>query len=244
MKVIICENEPSQRKFLQNEIIKYSTFHESSIELVLSTSDPNDVLSFISNNRADCYFLDIELESEINGIELAYKVRQCDPFANIIFVTTSADKLKLTFTYKLAALDFIVKEHYEILSSQVKEALQAAFEKYKQLGDVDKSKFFQIKVGERLININLDDIYYFETAVQSHKLSLHEKNGYYEFYGKLKDLENLDERFFRCHKSFIVNLQHIKEVDKNHRILKMKDNTRCNLSFRMMKELQTRLANL
>ncbi|SDZ68253.1 two-component system, AgrA family, response regulator AgrA [Evansella caseinilytica] len=245
MKVIICENEVQQRKFLQSVIFNYAMFSEPSIEVVLSASQPEEVLAYLQDHRADCYFLDIELGSSISGMDLASIIREQDPLANIIFITMHADKLKLTFKYKLAALDFIVKDvEPEKLTQQVKEALQASFAKYQQLGNSYRSKFFQIKIGERIKNINLDDIYYLETSAQVHKIGLHEKNGCYEFYGKLKELENLDERFYRCHKSYIVNLQHVKYIDKKNRKLTMANDEVCYVSTRMIKELQSKIAKL
>ncbi|WP_019395597.1 LytR/AlgR family response regulator transcription factor [Priestia filamentosa] len=241
MKVIICEDEQNQRQFLQSIIMKYAMFHEPSIEVVLSASCPEEVLTYISNYNGDCYLLDIEFDSSLNGMDLASEIRKQDPFATIIFITTHADKLKLTFTYKLAALDFIVKDEQRNLEERIKEALQAAFEKYQQIGEEDKGRFFQIKIGERIKNINLDDIYYFDTSSQAHKINLHEKNGYYEFYGKLKELENLDERFYRCHKSYIINLQHVKDIDKKKYTVLMTNNSKCHVSFRAMRELQSRM---
>ncbi|RAZ67295.1 LytR/AlgR family response regulator transcription factor [Planococcus maitriensis] len=244
MKVIICEDEQNQRHFLQTTIMNYAAFYETSIEIVLSASQPEEVVTYLSNHRADCYFLDIEFGTTMNGIDLASHIRQQDPLATIIFITTHADKLKLTFTYKLAALDFIIKDVPGELTEQVRNALKAAFAKYRQLGQTDATKYFQVHIGERIKNIKLDDIYYLETSPQPHKIELHEKNGYYEFYGKMKDFEKLGEDFFRCHKSYIVNLRHVKDINKKERTLTIANDAVCPVSFRMMRELQIRIAKL
>lgn len=241
VKVIICEDNNRQRQFLHSQITNYATFHEPSIEIVLSASDPEEVLTYTTKHRADCYFLDIELNNELDGLDLATEIRKRDPLASIIFVTTYADKLKLTFTYKVAALDFIVKDEPKKLSKQVIAALKAAFAKYKQLGSTTEDHIFQIKIGERIKNILLEDIYFFETATQIHKVELHEKHGYYEFYSKLKELENLDDRFYRCHKSFIINLQHVQEINIKKRTVKMPDNSIIPVSYRAMGELQKKI---
>lgn len=176
-------------------------------------------------------------------MDLASKIREHDPFADIIFFSMHADKLKLTFKYKLAALDFIVKEHVQ-LSEQVIEALQASFLKYQQLGNKDGTKFIQIKIGERIQNIPYDEIYYFETSHQEHKIILHAVNGLYEFYGKLKEFENIDKRFFRCHKSFLINLQYVQNINKEQRKITMTNNKVCCVSFRKMKDLQAKIVSV
>lgn len=244
MRVIICEDDIRQKQFLHNEIMNYASFHEPSIDVVLCTSSPDEVFTYLENKKADCYFLDIELNHPLSGMEVAMEIRKMDPLATIIFITSHADQLKLTFTYKLAALDFIVKESPDQIASQVREALQAAFNKYKQLGEIDQSAMVQIAIGERIKNIAMRDIYYIESSSIPHKLALHERNGYYEFYGKLVDFENMDPSFFRCHKSYLINLRHVKDVNKKERIANMANGAKCIISFRQLRELQRRLMDL
>lgn len=241
MKVIICEDELEQRQQLLSTIVNYAVFIEPSIEVVLSASGPAEVLTYLSDHQADCFFLDIELNASMNGIDLAAEIRKKDPLANIIFVTTHAEKLKLTFMYKLAALDFIIKDEYDGFTEKVKESLQVAFNKYVQIGQIQETDFFQIKVGEKIKNIPYSNIYYFETSAQSHKIELHEKNGRYEFYGRIKEIEGIQGPFFRCHKSYIINLQHVVEVDKRSKLLTMSNGALCPVSFRLIKELLAKI---
>ncbi|WP_153732825.1 LytR/AlgR family response regulator transcription factor [Sporosarcina obsidiansis] len=241
MRVVICEDNLVQKEFIYKEIMNYASFHEPSIEVVLCTSTPDEVVTYLDHYQADCYFLDIELDHQLDGMELAVEIRRRDPVAHIIFITTHADRLKLTFTYKLAALDFIVKDTPEQIASQVIEVLQVAFEKYTQLGEANSSEVIQIKIGERIKNIHLQDIYYLETSTVPHKITLYEKNGFYEFYGRLKDFEAISTSFYRCHKSFLINLRHVREVDKKKRIVMMPNGAKCDISFRAFRELQSRL---
>ncbi|NLY80129.1 MAG: response regulator transcription factor [Lysinibacillus sp.] len=242
MNVVICQGNLEQRHFIQSQIVTYATFHEPSIEIVLSAGRAEEVLSFIENNRADCYFLGMELDNDkLMGLKLAAEIRKTDPFAHIIFITQHADQLELTFTYKIAALDYIVKNNPTLLSMQIIDALKVAFERYKQIGQTEDEQFFQIKIGEKIKNILLDDIYYFETSHIIHKIKLHEKNGCHEYYGKLKDIDTLDERFFRCHKSYVVNIHHIKEINKKERTLLMTNGATCPVSHRSLRLIQKKL---
>ena len=60
-----------------------------------------------------------------------------------------------------------------------------------------------------------------------------------EFYGKMKDLEGkLDQRFYRCHRSFIVNTTNIKSVDIQNRIVHMVNGEECLISSRLLKGLK------
>ena len=54
----------------------------------------------------------------------------------------------------------------------------------------------------------------------------------------MKEVENsLDERFIRCHNSFIVNKDKIKEIDKKNRIAYMINGEECLISTRGIKSL-------
>lgn len=242
MNVVICQSNLEQRQFIHSQILKYTTFHEPSIEIVLLAERSEEVLTFTENDRADCYFIDIELENDkLKGLELAAEIRKKDPFTNIIFISQHADQLELTFTYKIAALDFIVNSDPSLLSKQVIDALKVAFDRYKQIGQIEEEQFLQIKIGEKIKNIVLDHIYYFETSHVIHKIKLHEKNGIHEYYGKLKNIEEIDERFFRCHKSYVVNIQHVKEINKKERTLTMSNGANCPISHRSLRLLQKKL---
>lgn len=241
MRIIICEDDIYQRLFIQNEIIKYASFHLPSVEVVLAASKAEEVLNYIEHYSVDCYFLDINLEGSMNGLELAGHIREKDPIANIIFITSLADKLKLTFKYKIAALDYICKTNQSELSHSIIEVLNTAYKRYLSLGQNDSSNVIQIKIGESIKNIKYDDIYYFETASTAHKIRLHTKNGVYEFYGKLKELENIDSRFCRSHNSYLINIEHLKEFNPKSGKLLMNNGHDCLVSYRYSKNIKRNL---
>lgn len=241
MKIAICEDDIFHRELLLKSVRNYALFHEPSIEVVLCSDKPNELIQHLDSTEIDCYLLDIELSDRINGFDLAMKIREKNPLAHIIFVTTHADRLALTFTYKLAALDFIVKSSPEQMTTCVIDALQVASKKYKQLGQLDTSKWFQIKVGEKIKNIDLQNIYLIEPSIQPHKLVLHEKNGCYVFYGTLKGLNDLGENFFRCHKSCYINLKQVVEINLKERYVMLVNGRKCPVSFRLIRELQKKI---
>ncbi|MBX8942730.1 LytTR family DNA-binding domain-containing protein [Lysinibacillus sp. OL1_EC] len=239
MRVIICEDDYSQRQFIQNEIKTYASFHLPSIEIALIASNAEDVVNYTSHTQGDCYFLDIELEGDMNGLELARLIREKNPLANIIFITAFANKLKLTFKYKIAAMDYIVKSiDKAILSKNITEALDTAYKRYLSLGKTQTANIIQIKIGDSIKNIKFEDIYYFETASVAHKIKLHTKNGIYEFYGKLKELEKLDSRFCRCHNSYLINIEYVKEFTPKSGSLLMNNGHECLVSYRYSKNIK------
>lgn len=219
-------------------------FHNPSVEIVLETANPDEVLAYVTTHPVDCYFLDIDLSHELTGIDVAYEIRKDNPLASNVFVTTDAEQWRLVFKYQLEALDYIVKDTQEKMAMQLQKVIRAAFEKYQKLGQQEQANVYQLKVDKRIINIPYADIYFFTTSSQVHKIELYAKNHYYEFYGSMQELEKIDERFYRCHTSYIINLQHVVEINAKERTVTMADESICKVSFRAMRTLRKKLETL
>lgn len=243
MKVVICEDNIQQQKMIYTKLRNYAMINHPSIDFVLVASNAEEVLNFLETNSADCYFLDIDLGTGSNGLQLATEIRKKDLLANIIFVTDYSETLKLTFKYKIAALDYIIKQTAEDFTNQLIGAFESSIQRYKQLGQTNKTDFFQVKIGEIIKNIPYENIYYFETSSNVHRLILSEKHGKYEFYGKMKDIEHIHQSFFRCHKSFVINLQYVTQIDKKNKHIELINGVKCPISIRALRNIQDKLNN-
>ncbi|HHC9935878.1 TPA: response regulator transcription factor [Staphylococcus aureus] len=209
MKIFICEDDPKQRENMVTIIKNYIMIEEKPMEIALATDNPYEVLEQAKNmNDIGCYFLDIQLSTDINGIKLGSEIRKHDPVGNIIFVTSHSELTYLTFVYKVAAMDFIFKD--------------------------DPA---ELKRGSNSVYVQYDDIMFFESSTKSHRLIAHLDNRQIEFYGNLKELSQLDDRFFRCHNSFVVNRHNIESIDSKERIVYFKNKEHCYASVRNVKKI-------
>lgn len=238
MKIIICEDNEIQLSYIQRVIENYAMMEHNGIEVVLATSNPDDIVQFIKTEQADCYFLDIDLNHEITGIILGDMIRKQDPICNIIFITTHAEMTFLTFMYKIAALDFIIKDQSEQMQHKILDTLKVAHQKYKQVGQQQVSSKIQIKTNGQVRNVDIAAIYFLEASPILHKVILHLENEYIEFYGRLKDFEQIHEQLYRCHRAYIVNRSHIERIDYKERIIYLKNGETCFASARLIKGLK------
>ncbi|MBU5486696.1 LytTR family DNA-binding domain-containing protein [Clostridium sp. MSJ-8] len=238
LKAFICEDNKKQREKLSKIIEDIILIENYDMDLGLSTSDPYELINSITGTtNTGIYFLDVDLHSDINGIQLAEKIREHDPRGFIIFITTHAEMSYLTFIYKVEAMDYIIKDNYNNIRQRVNDCIKNAHDKYKTKSS-ELQKIFSIKVEDKIVNIDYNDILFFETSSTIHKVILHSVNRQVEFYSKMKEVENsLDERFIRCHNSFIVNKDKIKEIDKKNRIAYMINGEECLISTRGIKNL-------
>lgn len=237
IRVYLCEDDIYQREKLKKIVDNAIIIENYDMEIGLVTDDPDMILEDISKNKClGLYFLDIDLKKDINGIQLAEKIRKLDPNGSIVFITTNSEMSHLTFAYKIEAMDFIIKDNYKNIREKVEECIAYANEKY---SNKNNSEVFSIKSEDKIVNIRYKDILYFETSQTIHRIIVNCKNRQVEFYGKMKELEKelADYNFCRCHTSFLVNKDNIKEIDKKKRLVYMSNGDVCLASFRGIKSL-------
>lgn len=240
MNIFICEDNPKQLEKITKIVNNVLLIEDYDIQLALTSTNPHDILDKVkSTNGVGIYFLDIDLHSDITGLVLAQEIRKYDPRGFIIFITTHSEMSYMTFIYKVEAMDFILKDDLSNIHSRVHQCILDAVNKYSSTNN-SIQKNFTFKLGEKRISIDYDDIIYFETSNNVHKLIIHTTTRILEFSGKIKEVSGqLDERFYRCHRSFLVNRNHIKEIDMKNHILHMSNQDECLISNRLAKGLLT-----
>lgn len=85
---------------------KHILENESRLELLETFTNPETALEYVKNNAIDIAFLDIEMPG-INGLELAERIQEIDPYVSIIFVT-AFDQYALD-AFKAHAIGYLLK---------------------------------------------------------------------------------------------------------------------------------------
>ncbi|EAC7828920.1 response regulator transcription factor, partial [Listeria monocytogenes] len=151
LPVFICEDNRMQRERLTKYIEDYIMVEHFDMKLELSTGDPFELVSRMPTHQGmGLYFLDIDLgQPDMNGFELAQEIRKFDPRGFIIFITTHAELSYMTFTYKVEALDYIIKDDIDLLHDRVLACMKQAEERISN--DQDMQKYFTFKVSDKKI---------------------------------------------------------------------------------------------
>ncbi|WP_328801811.1 LytTR family DNA-binding domain-containing protein [Paenibacillus sp. LX16] len=214
MNIFILEDQFIQQRIMEKMVRKSCEELGICCSNLIVTSKP-DLLLFESKACANnLYFLDIEISGcQMKGLEVAQEIRKYDMYGHIVFVTTHGHLSPLTFQYKVAALDFIIKDAtQDEMEKKVREVLAVAHQRKSVL---DVNDWFILDNKFTKFQISFSSIYYFETTGVPHKIRLVSENRTLEFYGDLKDIEAKDPRLFRCHRAFIVNLMKVESIDKS-----------------------------
>ena len=238
LDIFVCEDNAAQRRTVVNIIQNTVLIEELDMQLTLDTGDPYMLLEKVKTSQnTGIYFLDIDLGSDINGMKLAQLIRLYDPRGFIVFITAHSELSYMTFQYQVEAMDFVLKDTPAEAKVKIRQCLLNAMERY-ALQTGRTHKVYTIETGGRKISIDYDDILFFETSSNIHKVILHAKDRQIEFFSTIKDLlKAFGDDFVRCHRSFLVNKKNIKEVDTKNRIIHFINGETCLMSTRMMKEL-------
>lgn len=206
----------------------------NQIELILKQMNVQFVLKRFfggqelldSEENFDIIFLDIQMP-EINGMNLAKKMRSWDKQSLIIFITAFS---RYVFeAYDVEAFHYLVKPiKYETL----KKVLEKAVKKL----DNHTEDFLIISTGRQTKKLLLRDILYIESIGRIVKI--HCKDCAVETYEQIGILEEKlrDKFFFRCHKSFLVNLAFIDTFNKTE--IRMENDDKIIIAKRRWEEFQ------
>ena len=238
LNLFVCEDNAAQRRTIVQMIQDTVMMEELDMQLVIDAGDPYTLLETVKNSRnTGVYFLDIDLNSNMNGMKLAQQIRLFDPRGFIIFITAHSELSYMTFQYRVEAMDFVLKDNPAEAKMKIRECLLNAMERY-TLQNNKIHRVYTIETCGRKIGVDFDDIFFFETSSNIHKVILHAKDRQIEFSSTMKEVAGtLDSSFVRCHRSFLVNKKNIKEVDVKNRIIYFTNGETCLMSTRMMKEL-------
>ncbi len=238
LDIFVCEDHDAQRRTIVQTIQNTVLIEELDMQLALDAGDPYVLLEKVkASQNTGIYFLDIDLNSSMNGMKLAQQIRLFDPRGFIIFITAHSELSYMTFQYRVEAMDFVLKDNPAEAKVKIRECLLNAMERY-TLQTNKAHKVYTIEAGGRKISVDYDDIFFFETSSNIHKVILHAKGRQIEFSSSIKKLTStLSGNFVRCHRSFLVNKNNIKEVDAKNRIIYFTNGETCLMSTRMMKGL-------
>jgi len=207
MHISICDDDITQVRHLRNLAKKWAS--ERNIALLISDffSAESFLFAYADDKTADILLLDIQM-AEMDGVAMAKEIRKSNRAVQIIFITGYMDYI--LDGYDVEALHYLLKP---VDNTKLFAALDKAAEK---LAYADRAIF--IPHAAEFLRLPLAAITHIE--VMHNHTTIH-ANQSYTIKKPLRELEkSLDSSFFRCGRSFIVNLRHIQRVTKGEIHLK------------------------
>ena len=199
--------------------------HDYDAKIGIATSDVNSLLDYIYENKVDALILDINLKSDKNGLEIASKVRESNKDTYFIFTTAHLEYAMLA--YKFKTFDYLPKP---ITQDRLEETIVRLFD------DINGRPKRYIKIDNKKTIIDESDVQYIKR--DGMKLVFHTKSRDYETYSSFNKIANsLPSNFVRAHKSFIVNINNIENLDSIGNIIYFDNDSTCEIGPKFKKSL-------
>lgn len=207
LSVLICDDDTQMLAAIKSEVERIFSVSETKAK-IYTFSDAGQISSQILSS-CDIALLDIDFEREAyNGMDVARRLRGVRKDAIIIFVTNFIEYAPEG--YEVQAFRYILKKDLE---TDLEGYIQQALEHLQATKETMK-----IQVNGEIIDLPLDQTLYFE--VQQHNVTVYVQKDdagrsvkTYSFYASLSELEQRLEPqgFLRIHKSYLVNMKHLKK---------------------------------
>ena len=197
LRIAICDDEKYMSDKIKMMVSDY--FREKNMDIVISQFSSGEEL-LKDNKTIDILFLDIQMKG-MDGMETARKLRNRKFKGVLIFITVLKEMVFQSF--EVQAFDYLVKP---IESSFFERTMERLLDTMKNAG---KSSLLVQKGYESSI-VLLEEIVFCE--IIDRKVYLHlVSSEIIDFYDRIENLETkLDSSFYRCHRSFLINLKYLK----------------------------------
>lgn len=178
-----------------------------------------EAIETIEREHPDLAILDIQLSGQKTGIDLAKEIKDNYKFP-FIFLTSNADKITLDEAKKVNPSAYLVKPFSkEELLTTIEVALYNFAEENKVRESVEVKDALFLKEKGVFTKINFDDIYYIKSDhVYLEIFMVNNKKSVVR--GSLNGMVlKLTDSFMRVHRGYIINLQHLQQIEKSSLIV-------------------------
>ncbi|MFK7907532.1 MAG: LytR/AlgR family response regulator transcription factor [Chitinophagales bacterium] len=210
MQCMIVDDELMARKSLERLCGRIP-----ELEVVQVCESAEEALEFLKKTEVDLVFLDVEMPG-LTGLELLDSIAV---MPQIIFTTSKTEYAFEAFQYE--ATDYVQKPvRFPRLNQAVQKAVKIYEDANKQQGetgvegDLSKDEIY-IKDSNRYVRIKYDDILYIE--ISGDYATIFTSKNRHIVHSTLKNMQNKlpPSSFLKVHRSYIVNLTKIVDIEDN-----------------------------
>ena len=223
INVLVVEDESIVSKDIQYSLKKLG------YNVVGVAATGQKAIELCGEKLPDIILMDIMLKGDINGIEAATRIKESYNIP-VIFLTAYADENTLSKAKVTEPYAYIIKPFKEI---DLQTSIEMAFYKhskeleilkerdmlYNIVENKENKEFIFVKSKSRLIKLNTKDIFFIE-ALKDYVV-INTVNKRYTIHSTMKDIERKmpQDFFLRVHRSYIVRLDKIAQIEQPNLIL-------------------------
>lgn len=217
LNFVICDDNLNildrLSKMLENIFVK----NGFDGKIAFKSDNVDSIINYVDHNKTDVLLLDINLKSNRTGLEIAETVRKKNKNAYIIFTTAHLEYAMVA--YKFKTFDYIAKP---ITSDRLEDTMKRLFE------DVNGLPKKYIKIDNKNTIVDESEVKYIKR--DGMKIVFHTDSRDYETYSSFNKIQDsLPDNFIRCHKSYIANINKIKDVEPVTNTITFENNNTCEI---------------
>lgn len=201
-RIAICDDEQNQIEYITSIVTSWSNHKGHSCEIRTFASAEAFLFEYKEDKAYDILLLDVEMKN-MNGIELAKRIRKDNNRAEILFITSHFEFVGEG--YEVDALHYLIKP---ISVEKLTQVLTKAAEKL----SVEPPSVVISCEGET-VKLYESDILYVESFL--HYIVIHTKDNEYKIKENISVFENkVSDVFYRIHRSYLVSLKYITRISR------------------------------
>jgi two-component system response regulator LytT len=214
LRVMIAEDELMARKELL-----YLLKKEKDMVLTPHAETGEQLLELYSEFKPDVIFLDVEMPG-LTGVEAAKYITEKTEGDSPLFVFTTAYDEYALDAFDIEAVDYLLKPYeeprFQKAMARVRHSFSMAAQHEKPADSSGQNPFATSRLliddGERMVALSPEAIYY--AVPNKPMLEIHTEDKVLYSKMTLQELEEKlsDSSFFRSHRSYLINLNHIVEI--------------------------------
>lgn len=211
INVYLCDDNTIILEKYKSLLLQIAKEYEIAINLLTFTSG-EQILFRLENaiDEADIIYLDILMGGQ-DGLSTAKKLREYGCMAEIIFLTSNSE-------YVFDSFD-VSPTHYILKETVTDSRFREIFFKAAILSEKKSKELFSCENSSVKKQIPITQISYFE--VRNRIITVHYDSNTFDFYSKMENIENElgKKNFIRVHRSYLVHLPYIEQLNKDSIIL-------------------------
>lgn len=217
LNFVICDDNlnilDKFSKILGDIFMKYGY----DAKIGFTTNNVDELLDYVDNNNTDVLILDINLNSNKSGLDIASIIR--DKHKDLYLIFTTAHLEYAMMAYKFKTFDYLAKP---VTYGKLEETIIRLFE------DISGLPKKYIKINNKKTIIDESEVLYIKR--DGMKLIFHTKSRDYDTYSSFSKIQGaLPSNFMRVHKSFIANVNNISNLDPVNNVIHFTDDSICDI---------------
>ena len=217
---VICEDEKTLSLKYKEIVEKVLMNYDIDYKINIYSDYSENWKRIAKNNNFKIYILDIKTKNG-SGIDAARYIREeLDDWQSMIIIVTAYPEYKYeALGTRLMLVDFLNK--FNDFDNRLYQAIQISMKNHDS-----RPNSLKYTYKKTIYNIDFYKIIYIEKEKDNKRCIIKTTDDNYYIQGNLTQIEKLlDNRFIKCNRSYIINLEQIKSYDTKNNILTFKDNS-------------------